>query len=70
MKRDLRAMETAKSARRAQGNKKKQRGRDPGVAWILDFNNDGIVSFDELNNADEMLENEPSLLPVLAKDEL
>ena len=43
---------------------------DPGVAWVLDFNNDGVVSFDELNSADEMIESSPHRLPTFSRDEL
>ncbi|PIO67984.1 EF hand [Teladorsagia circumcincta] len=38
MSRDEAAMEQSKS-------KEKGRKRDPGLAWILDFNNDGIASY-------------------------
>lgn len=39
MERDEAAM--AKSKSKAKGRK-----RDPGVAWILDFDNDGIASYE------------------------
>uniref|UniRef100_A0AC34G7R2 Uncharacterized protein n=1 Tax=Panagrolaimus sp. ES5 TaxID=591445 RepID=A0AC34G7R2_9BILA len=41
-------------------NKKKPekegRKRDPGFAWILDFNNDGIVSIEENDMADQVFQ--------------
>uniref|UniRef100_A0A183BNW3 peptidylprolyl isomerase n=1 Tax=Globodera pallida TaxID=36090 RepID=A0A183BNW3_GLOPA len=46
------------------------RKRDPGLAWVLDFNNDGIVTAEELNSADRMIRNGPKLLPKFDKDEL
>uniref|UniRef100_A0A1I7XEU9 peptidylprolyl isomerase n=1 Tax=Heterorhabditis bacteriophora TaxID=37862 RepID=A0A1I7XEU9_HETBA len=49
--------------------KEKGRKRDPGLAWILDFNNDGITSYKEVDNAPEILQKDPVLLPLL-KDEL
>ncbi|VDL70977.1 unnamed protein product [Nippostrongylus brasiliensis] len=62
MERDEALMEQAKPT-------EKGRKRDPGVAWILDFNNDGIVSYKESDNASDLLEKGPTLLPVF-KDEL
>ncbi|XGW21167.1 hypothetical protein V3C99_004261 [Haemonchus contortus] len=62
MMRDEAAMEKAQT-------KEKGRKRDPGVAWILDFNNDGIVSYKEMDDAPDLLEKGPTLLPVF-KDEL
>lgn len=47
----------------------KGRKRDPGVGWILDFNNDGIASYKEVDDAPSLLEQGPSRLPVF-KDEL
>ncbi len=38
------------------------RRRDPGVGWILDFNNDGIVSRNELDRAPDVLEAGPEAL--------
>ncbi|KAK6731715.1 hypothetical protein RB195_007902 [Necator americanus] len=62
MERDQATMDQSKS--NAKGRK-----RDPGVAWILDFNNDGIASYTEVDDAPEILEKGPTLLPVF-KDEL
>ncbi|KAI6233047.1 Peptidylprolyl isomerase [Aphelenchoides fujianensis] len=80
MQRDLDQMEEAKASRTEVADSKaaqakgagKQRGRDPGVAWILDFNNDGLVSFDEQDTADRVLQEAPRLLPLFddQKDEL
>lgn len=39
MERDLATMAANKPEKKIEGRK-----RDPGIAWILDFNNDGIVS--------------------------
>ncbi|EGT31902.1 hypothetical protein CAEBREN_21510 [Caenorhabditis brenneri] len=50
--------------------KEKGRKRDPGIGWILDFNNDGIVSYKENDEADEKFEAGPTLLPTESKDEL
>lgn len=47
----------------------KGRKRDPGLAWILDFDNDGIVSFKEADEAADRLGKEPELLPT-TRDEL
>ncbi|KAJ1360243.1 hypothetical protein KIN20_019171 [Parelaphostrongylus tenuis] len=62
MKRDETFMERTKS-------KAKGRKRDPGLAWILDFDNDGVVSYEEVDSAPELLEKGPEQLPVF-KDEL
>ncbi|VDM85181.1 unnamed protein product [Strongylus vulgaris] len=62
MTRDEDEMQKSKS-------KAKGRKRDPGVGWILDFNNDGIASYKEVDDAPEMLEKGPTRLPVF-KDEL
>ncbi|RCN33682.1 peptidyl-prolyl cis-trans isomerase, FKBP-type [Ancylostoma caninum] len=62
MQRDEAAMEQSKS-------KAKGRKRDPGVAWILDFDNDGIASYKEVDDAPELLEKGPTRLPTF-KDEL
>jgi hypothetical protein len=72
MQRDQTEMDAAKETQVATKGSKKvsKRGRDPGVAWILDFNNDGIVSYDELDSADQVLQEEPQRLPIFAKDEL
>lgn len=32
------------------------RKRDPGVTWVLDFNNDGVVTYDEADAAVDILE--------------
>ncbi|KAK5970505.1 hypothetical protein GCK32_009142, partial [Trichostrongylus colubriformis] len=62
MQRDEAAMEQTKT-------KEKGRKRDPGLAWILDFNNDGIASYKEVDDAPDLLEQAPTQLPVF-KDEL
>lgn len=56
----------------ANGKTKKVEGRkrDPGFAWILDFNNDGIVSVQEMDAADKVLESDPVILPYFSKEEL
>ena len=56
MARDQKMMATIKK-------KPKGRRRDPGLAWILDFNNDGIVTAEELDEAPELLEEGPKKLP-------
>lgn len=40
-------------------DKPQGRKRDPGLGWILDFNNDGIVTMAELDAAPELLEKGP-----------
>ena len=40
-------------------HKPKGRLRDPDVAWILDFNNDGVVTMEELDEAPDRLANDP-----------
>nr|CAD2177385.1 unnamed protein product [Meloidogyne enterolobii] len=57
--RDLSIMES----KRKNKNKIEGRKRDPGLQWILDFNNDGIVSVQEMDNADKILEGDPAILP-------
>ncbi len=42
------------------GKKPKGRKRDPDVGWILDFNNDGVVTFEEVDNAPEILARPPT----------
>lgn len=37
--------------------------REPGIEWILDFNNDGYVSVQEMDAADQVLQGEPAILP-------
>uniref|UniRef100_A0A914Y2D9 peptidylprolyl isomerase n=1 Tax=Panagrolaimus superbus TaxID=310955 RepID=A0A914Y2D9_9BILA len=49
---------------------KEGRKRDPGFAWILDFNNDGIVSIEENEMADQVFQGPPAILPIFSKDEL
>uniref|UniRef100_A0A914MWE8 peptidylprolyl isomerase n=1 Tax=Meloidogyne incognita TaxID=6306 RepID=A0A914MWE8_MELIC len=58
-KRDMSIM---KSKRK---NKEKIEGRkrDPGLQWILDYNNDGIVTVQEIDNADKIFEVNPAILP-------
>ncbi|VDN54043.1 unnamed protein product, partial [Dracunculus medinensis] len=65
MQRDMSTMEA-----KAKNIKPEGRKRDPSIAWILDFNNDGIVSVEENDEAAEILENGPSILPIFSKDEL
>jgi hypothetical protein len=68
MERDLAEVETK---RKTKPNEKiGKRGRDPGIAWILDFNNDGIVSYDESDSADTLIDKDPQRLPIFSKDEL
>jgi len=50
-------------SKRKNKNKIEGRKRDPGLQWILDFNNDGIVSVQEMDNADKILEGNPAILP-------
>jgi hypothetical protein len=42
------------------GKKPKGRKRDSDVGWILDFNNDGVVTFEEIDNAPEILARPPT----------
>ncbi|VDK42198.1 unnamed protein product [Anisakis simplex] len=65
MERDMATMAANKPDKKIEG-----RTRDPGIAWILDFNNDGIVSVQENDRADEVLEGEPAIAATFAKDEL
>ncbi|KAM3721452.1 Peptidyl-prolyl cis-trans isomerase FKBP10 [Dirofilaria immitis] len=65
MKRDITEMAAVANDKKLEGRK-----RDPSIAWILDFNNDGIVSIPEIDRADEILQREPAILPIFAKDEL
>ncbi|KAI6203449.1 Peptidylprolyl isomerase [Aphelenchoides besseyi] len=68
MQRDLDEMENAKHSGAVESKQsKKQRGRDPGVAWILDFNNDGVVSFDEQDSADHVLQEAPRIFTAFRK---
>jgi hypothetical protein len=71
MKRDMAEMDAAKAKQQLDKSKKKStRGRDPGVAWVLDFDNDGVVSYEEMDTADQIFHNDPQILPVLSKEEL
>ncbi|UMM13984.1 hypothetical protein L5515_001991 [Caenorhabditis briggsae] len=63
MDRDQKLMNESKT-------KEKGRKRDPGIGWILDFDNDGIVSYKENDEADEKFEAGPQILPTESKDEL
>ncbi|EFO25828.2 FKBP-type peptidyl-prolyl cis-trans isomerase-33 [Loa loa] len=65
MERDMAVMAAVASGKKPEGRK-----RDPSIAWIVDFNNDGIVSVSEIDRADEILQGEPVILPTFAKDEL
>ncbi|CAD6194805.1 unnamed protein product [Caenorhabditis auriculariae] len=65
----MRRDEDLMASRTDLSSKEKGRRRDPGVAWILDFNNDGVVSYKEVDEADELIEKGPTLLPIF-KDEL
>lgn len=62
--------EVSKSGGKKHPTKTDGRKRDPGFAWILDFNNDGVVSMQEMDAADQVLEGEPAILPRFEKDEL
>lgn len=55
--------ELSKSAQ-ASWKKKKNTGRkrDPGVGWILDFDNDGFVDMSEIDAAAELLEGDFSAI--------
>lgn len=58
---------------RAKGVAKRPEGRkrDPGVAWILDFNNDGVVTMEEMDRAPEVFQKPPPPPPAeTKKDEL
>lgn len=73
--RDLAAMEEATKRRTKSKQRMPEEGRkrDPGFAWILDFNNDGLVSVQEMDAADQVLQGEPAILPKFEdanKDEL
>ncbi|KAK0426503.1 hypothetical protein QR680_009741 [Steinernema hermaphroditum] len=68
MERDQEKMDEAERQERIP---KDGRKRDPGLAWILDFNNDGVVTVAEMDGAADALEGEPSVKPVMPKkDEL
>ncbi|VDD96216.1 unnamed protein product [Enterobius vermicularis] len=60
----------ASMASHAKEKKPEGRRRDPGIGWILDFNNDGVVSIEENIQADEVLKGKPSIAPPVVKDEL
>ena len=62
MERDMATMEEAAKARK-RSKMEDGRKRDPGLAWILDFNNDGIVSVQEMESADQVFQGEPAVLP-------
>lgn len=55
------------------GRKKKSQGilrkRDPGLGWVMDFNNDGTVEPDEVEEAPKTMEKTPKLLPKFEKHE-
>lgn len=40
------------------------------VSWILDFNNDGVVSRNELDMADKTLQEEPQVTPTISRTDL
>ncbi|CAD5206361.1 unnamed protein product [Bursaphelenchus okinawaensis] len=63
MNRDIKEMESKAVALSNDKNRPKGKRRDPGVAWILDFNNDGIVSYEENDSADVVLQSDPKRLP-------
>ncbi|MFH4976007.1 hypothetical protein AB6A40_002716 [Gnathostoma spinigerum] len=65
MKRDITHMAAISGDKKPKGRK-----RDPGIGWILDFNNDGVVTFQENDRANEVFEGEPILKPTFGKDEL
>ena len=52
MARDEKTMEAKKNTK-----PKKGRLRDPGLAWILDFDNDGVVTYEENDEAADRIEN-------------
>lgn len=64
MQRDQATMSSTPKSRKPDGRK-----RDPGIGWILDFNNDGIVTLEEMDSAAEVFEGAPAIKP-LFKDEL
>lgn len=66
----LKVMERDQKLINESKTKEKGRKRDPGIGWILDFDNDGVVSYKENDEADERFEAEPTLLPTESKDEL
>jgi len=63
--RDMATMAAQQSKAPVEGLK-----RDPGIGWILDFNNDGIVTLQEMDLAPEAFEGQPSLRPSFVKQEL
>ncbi|CAI5437585.1 unnamed protein product [Caenorhabditis angaria] len=66
MLRDETEIASKKSVKKPKGRK-----RDPGIGWILDFNNDGIVTPKELDEASDIFEKSPKRLPNEGKkDEL
>lgn len=76
MQRDLATMEAAAGSTEVTKKPSKKdagregRKRDPGLAWILDFNNDGVVSVEERDSADQVLQGDPVIKPIISKDEL
>ncbi|CAD5209071.1 unnamed protein product [Bursaphelenchus xylophilus] len=69
MNRDIKEMESKELA--VAGGKQKSKGkkRDPSIAWILDFNNDGIISYEENDSADVILQSAPERLPQKSRKE-
>lgn len=65
MNRDIKEMESKEDTKKPKGRK-----RDPGVAWILDVDNDGVVSYDENDSADALVQSEPKRTPQGKKEEL
>jgi len=47
--------EKMKKNHKKSSHDKAVRHRDPGIGWILDFDNDGIISMDELDGAEQIL---------------
>jgi hypothetical protein len=66
-KQDMMVMNSTKRSLKNQTNV--ARKRDPGLEWIIDFNNDGIVTREEIDSADSVFAGEPNLLQD-KKDEL
>uniref|UniRef100_A0A8R1DKK2 peptidylprolyl isomerase n=2 Tax=Caenorhabditis japonica TaxID=281687 RepID=A0A8R1DKK2_CAEJA len=63
MERDQKLMDDSKS-------KEKGKKRDPAIGWILDFDNNGVVTYKENDEAADRFEAGPNILPNEIKDEL
>ncbi len=64
-RRDQTISETTKKSTNDVGRK-----RDPGIAWIVDLNNDGIVTLNEWKQAADVFEKGETILKPIVKDEL